>query len=164
LSVETLQRLTGHVDFTWLNPEVSELLLEAQSKEPGPEPIDRLIAPAFRSIKDFQDCGAVVLRVSGPDNSLWRRVEKPLADEVTERIHVEIDALHMVIVDPRSPTLWRADDFDLIDGRNRAGTGMQDRIAEVATASIKLLEFTSRPRIPERYITAALRKFVLTGK
>jgi hypothetical protein len=164
LSVPTLQRLTGHIDPTWLSDDVFELLISAQSGDWGNEPQDKLVSPALRSIDDFKDCASVVMRAAGVHDGLWGQHGAPLVNEDTGRVHVATDPLTTVAVDPRSPTLWSADDHDLIYNRETTGTGHIDQVARTATASLRLCEFVSRPRIDRRFVDSALRHFRLTGK
>ncbi len=164
LSVPTLQRLAGLIDESWLSPDVQERLDELQSSEPGSSATDHLLAPAVRSIADFRDQGGVVVRIAGASSELWQQYPAPLLDESDGRVHIIVDETVRAGIDPRSPTLWTLQDYSLIHGRKPAGQGHVDEIARIATASIKLSGFSSRPRVPERYISAALRRFTLTGR
>ena len=167
LSVPTLERLTGHIaDYGWLTEEVADMLQRAQSDNQGNRPIDRFIAPALRTVDDFRDFSAVIIRVAGigMSDELFSRYDNALIDEEAGRIKIAINDHTTVAIDPRSPTLWPVDDYNLVARRPKTGSGHIDQIARRATASIRLSEFVTRPRVDQRFIQSALRHFKLTGK
>lgn len=164
LTVPTLQRLMGHIEESWVDPDVMERIIGLQAGEPGPTPIDQLVAPALRSGKDFTDHKEVVIRVASASTELWKIIEGVLVDEVTGQIHIVVDGLVKVLSDPRNPTLWTAQDYDLILNRTPTGRGTLDVIARIANASIRLSGFSAEPEIPKTDMTSALRQFSLTGE
>lgn len=159
LTVYTLQRLAGHIDPRWLDDEVAERFDIAQCSEPGKQPIDHLVAPAVRTLDDFAGVGAVVTRIASSEKRIWRLFEV-LPDIETGMLVIEVDDLHTVGIDPRAPTIWREDEYNMIADRLHPGSGRDDRIGTVAKASVALSGFSASPMVPEIYVTATLRHFV----
>jgi hypothetical protein len=155
----TAQRLLGHLGGMVVDPETFEALKRIQELERC-EPIEQLLAPAFRSTHDFRDCGAIVL--SGVFQSL--PLDDFYTDETTGRVVIRVSDIEAREIDPRSPRLWSIEDYELIKNRPSPGSGNRDRIADIATVAIRLSDFSEHPLVPARDMSATLRHFLLMGR
>jgi hypothetical protein len=156
LTVPTLQRLMGHIDLSWVDQDVIEMLDNIQGGEPGPSAVDQLVAPAFRSAEDFLGHASLVILVASTSSNPWKKVDAPIVDTATGKIHMQIDGLGWVVSDPRDPTVWTEEDYDLIF--NRTAVAPADPIARIASALINLSSFSANPLIEELDIASALNQ------
>jgi hypothetical protein len=165
LTIGTTQRLLGHIAPEWVSDKTYQALLDLQEQHEGTSVVERMISPAFRSIEDFVG-RAVVAKVALDDkpHGSWEQFDTPLLDQETGDITLVVNDIKFEGFDPRNPMLWPADEYWLMKQTRKVGKGNYDRVADVATAAIRLCGFSDRPRIPQHYITAALRNFSLTGK